>query len=74
MNLFAFFFLIFLSLVSLFSIIFGEYLLIKFNIKINYPKIFKYIQIRRKFQRYYIIVESLIIMTIILLRMKKYYK
>jgi hypothetical protein len=39
---------------SLISIYFGEYLLMKFNIEKRFPKIAKYINLRRKFQRYYI--------------------
>lgn len=42
------------SSLSLISIYFGEYLLNKFNIEERYPRIAKFINLRRKFQRYYI--------------------
>lgn len=66
MNISALIFTLF-SLISILSIFFGEYLIIKFSIKEKYPKISKFIEIRRKFQRFYIIIDSLIIILMIII-------
>nr|YP_010137133.1 hypothetical protein KYW48_mgp10 [Tylopilus plumbeoviolaceoides]QWM97172.1 hypothetical protein [Tylopilus plumbeoviolaceoides] len=66
MNISAIIF-IFFSLISLLTIFFGEYLINKFNIENKYPKIYKFIKIRRIFQTYYIIIDSIIIIIIIII-------
>lgn len=60
MNISAVVFILF-SLVSILSIFFGEFLISKFHIKEKYPKLYKFIEIRRKFQTFYIIIDVLII-------------
>jgi len=52
---------IFLSLNSLIALYFGDYLTNKFNIENKYPKIYKFIQLRRKYQVYFIIKDLTII-------------
>lgn len=57
-----------LSLVSLVSLYFGDYLIDKFNIKEKYPRIYKFIQLRRSFQIFYLIKDiTIIFITLILL-------
>lgn len=59
---------IFLSLNSLIALYFGEYLINKINIENKYPRIYKYIQIRRKFQVYFLIKDlTIIYITLIIL-------
>ena len=53
------------ALFSLLAIYFGEYLLSRFNIVERFPKLGKFIQLRRKFQTFYIIVDSLIILVML---------
>ena len=49
------------SVFSLIFILYGDYLLKKYNIESRYPKLAKIIQLRRKFQRYYMILSILMI-------------
>src|SRR6266576_3509211 len=58
---------IFLSVISLVSIYFGDYLLNKYNIKSKYPRIHKFIQLRRKFQRFYLILDLTIIFIMLII-------
>jgi hypothetical protein len=59
---------IFLSLNSLIALYFGDYLSNKFNIDTKYPRIYKFIELRRKFQVYFLIKDLIIIyITLILL-------
>jgi len=59
---------IFLSLNSLIAIYFGDYLINRFNIEDKYPRIYKFIQLRRKFQVYFLIKDlTIIYITLILL-------
>ena len=44
------------STFSLIFILYGDYLLTKYNIESRYPKLAKFIQLRRKFQRYYLVL------------------
>lgn len=56
-------------LVSMFSILivfYGEFFLQKFNLESKFPKFAKYIQLRRKFQQFYIITNFLLILLVIL--------
>lgn len=45
------------SLFSIISIFYGEKLIILFNLENRFPKIAKFIQIRRKFQQYYFLMN-----------------
>ena len=49
------------SIFSLIFILYGDYILKKYNIEYRYPKIAKIIQLRRQFQRYYMILSILMI-------------
>ena len=42
------------STLSLIFILYGDYLLTKYNIESRYPKLAKFIQLRRKLQNYYL--------------------
>nr|YP_010134865.1 hypothetical protein KYX09_mgp13 [Xerocomus impolitus]QWM94553.1 hypothetical protein [Xerocomus impolitus]QWM97185.1 hypothetical protein [Xerocomus impolitus]UHB41860.1 hypothetical protein [Xerocomus impolitus] len=53
--------LISILLIDLMTIYFGDYFLDKFNIKDKYPRIFKIIELRRKFQKFYLIKDLVII-------------
>jgi len=53
---------IFISLLSLISIFLGDYLIRYFNLEIKYSKLARFIQIRRKFQIYYFIFNTIIIL------------
>jgi hypothetical protein len=44
-------------LFSLISIIYGDKLIIFFDLENRFPKIAKFIQIRRKFQQYYLLMN-----------------
>jgi hypothetical protein len=59
--------LILILLIDLMSIYFSDYLLERFNIKDKYPKIYKFIQLRRKFQRFYLILDLTIIFIILII-------
>jgi|ERR1700677_778522 len=52
---------------SIVSILFGNYLLTKYNIETKYPKLGKFIALRRKFQRYYLIfsISGIVIVSLI---------
>nr|YP_009504988.1 hypothetical protein [Lyophyllum shimeji]AWW14107.1 hypothetical protein [Lyophyllum shimeji] len=54
----------FSSVISIIYIFYGDYLLEKFNIEQKYPKLAKIILLRKKFQRYYLLLN---ISTIILI-------
>jgi len=58
---------IFLSLTSLISIHFGDYLTNKFNVKNKYPRIYKFIELRRKFQLFYLIKDLIIIFIVLII-------
>jgi len=45
------------SLISIISIFYGEKLIIYFDLENRFPKIAKFIQIRRKFQQYYFLIN-----------------
>lgn len=66
MNISALIFIL-LSLISILSIFFGDYLINKFSINVKYPKLYKFIELRRKFQNFYIITDSLIIILMIII-------
>jgi hypothetical protein len=54
------------SLVSIISIIFGDELLLYFNLENKYPKLARFIQIRRKLRYYYLIWNFLLIILVLL--------
>ena len=45
------------SLISIISIFYGEKLIIFFDLENRFPKIAKFIQIRRNFQQYYLLMN-----------------
>jgi hypothetical protein len=53
--------LILILLIDLMSIYFSDYLLERFNIEDKYPRIYKLLKLRRKFQRFYLIKDLIII-------------
>ena len=61
------------SIVILFSLFFilmifyGELLIQNFSLEDKYPKLAKFIKLRRNFQQYYLILEFLVILVIIIL-------
>jgi len=55
------------SLISIIFIFYGDYLIKKYQIEVKYPKLAKIISLRRKFQKYYLIMDSLIIISVILI-------
>jgi len=52
------------SAISIVFIFFGEYLIQRYEIEKKYPKLAKFIQMRRKFQKYYLILNILYLMFI----------
>lgn len=44
------------STISIIFVLYGDYLLVKYDIEKRYPKLAKIIQLRRKLQRYYLIL------------------
>nr|YP_010137127.1 hypothetical protein KYW48_mgp16 [Tylopilus plumbeoviolaceoides]QWM97166.1 hypothetical protein [Tylopilus plumbeoviolaceoides] len=58
---------IFLSLNSLIALYFGDYLINRFNNENKYPRIYKSIELRKKFQVYFIIKDLIIIYIILIL-------
>lgn len=57
---------IFFCLITLISIFFSDILLKYFNLENKYPKLARFILIRREFQKYYFILNSLIILIVLL--------
>jgi hypothetical protein len=55
------------SLISIIFIFYGDYLIKNYQIEVKYPKLAKIISLRRKFQKYYLIMDSLIIISVILI-------
>jgi hypothetical protein len=58
---------IIISLISIISIFYGEKLIIFFDLENKFPKIAKFIQIRRKFQQYYLLMNIGLIIIVLLL-------
>lgn len=65
-NILGSMFIIF-TLISIISIFYGDKLIIFFNLENKYPKIAKFIQIRRKFQQYYLLMNIGLIIIVLLL-------
>ena len=67
-NILGSMFIIF-SLISLISIFYGEMLITYFDLENKFPKLAKFIQIRRKFQQYYLLINiglSIIVLLLII--------
>jgi hypothetical protein len=60
-------FFILLSLLSIISIFYGDYLIIKLNLENKFPRLAKFIQLRRKFQHFYILLDVIISIIILLI-------
>ena len=58
--------IILFSLFSIISIFYGEFLIQKFSLEIKFPKLAKFIQLRRKFQQLYLLINTLIIFIVII--------
>jgi hypothetical protein len=58
---------ILVSAISIIFVFFGEYLIQRYEIEKKYPKLAKFIQLRRKFQKYYLILNILYILLIALI-------
>jgi len=65
-NILGSMFIIF-SLISIISIFYGEKLIIFFDLENRFPKIAKFIQMRRKFQQYYLLMNIGLILIVLLL-------
>jgi hypothetical protein len=55
------------GLISIISIFYGDKLIIFFDLENRFPKIAKFIQIRRKFQQYYLLMNIGLIIIVLLL-------
>jgi Fe2+ transport system protein B len=55
------------SLINIVSIFYGDKLIIFFNLENRFPKIAKFIQIRRKLQQYYLIINIGLIIIVLLI-------
>jgi hypothetical protein len=62
-------FFILLSLFSILSIFYGDYLIIKLNLENRFPRFAKVIQLRRKFQHFYILLDITISSIILIIIM-----
>lgn len=62
-------FYILLSLFSILAIFYGDYLIIKLDLENKLPRLAKLIQLRRKFQHFYIILDVIISSIILLIIM-----
>ena len=51
--------------VNIIFILYGDYLIKKFNLESRYPKLCKFIELRRKFQQYYFFLNVFIITIIV---------
>ena len=60
-------FAILLSLLSIISVFYGDSLIKYFNLEVKYPKIAKFIQLRRQFQQYYFTLNIIAIILAFLL-------
>jgi hypothetical protein len=65
-NILGSMFIIF-SLISIISIFYGEKLIIFFDLENRFPKIAKFIQMRRKFQQYYLLLNIGLILIVLLI-------
>lgn len=63
MNISASIFIL-LNMCSLLTVFFSEYLIKTYNIETRFPRIGRYIQLRRKFYKYYYTINSIVIIII----------
>lgn len=56
------------SLSSIIFVLYGDYLIEKYQLEVKFPKLAKIIYYRRKFQRYYLIFDALSVISIILVQ------
>ena len=56
--------LILLSMSSVISVFYGDYLITKLNLETRLPKLAKFIQLRRKFRQFYLLIHVLAIIII----------
>lgn len=54
------------SLFSILTIFYGEFFIQKFTLETRYPKLAKFIQLRRKFQQFYLLTQILTILAILI--------
>lgn len=54
------------SLFSILSVFYGELFIQKFSLETRFPKLAKFIQLRRKFQQYYLLSEFLLISLVLI--------
>jgi len=59
------FIVIIISLISLFTVFYGNKLIDYFQLENRLPKVARFIQLRRKFQMYYSVLDFILILTII---------
>ena len=55
-----------LCLFSIISILYGDFLIRKFNLEGKYPKLAKFIEIRRKFQHFYLVMNFTFIILVLI--------
>ena len=55
------------GLISIISIIYGDKLIIFFDLENRFPKIAKFIQIRRKLQQYYLLLNIVLIIIVLVI-------
>jgi hypothetical protein len=55
------------ALISIVFIFYGDFLIKKFDLEIKYPRLAKFIQLRRKFQQYYLLFSILCIVSVLLI-------
>jgi hypothetical protein len=60
-------FFILLTMFSIISVFYGDYLIIKLNLEKKFPRLAKIIQLRRKFQQFYLLSNIFIIILILLI-------
>lgn len=60
-------FFILLTMFSIISIFYGDYLIIKLNLENKFPRLAKIIQLRRKFRQFYLLSNIIIIILILLI-------
>lgn len=58
--------IILFSLFSILSVFYGEFYIQKFNLETKFPRLAKFIQLRRKFQHYYILSEFILISLVLI--------
>nr|QWL17543.1 hypothetical protein [Chroogomphus rutilus] len=63
-NISGAFFIIF-SIFSILTVFYGDYLITKLNLENKYPKLGKFIKLRRKFQHFYILTDASITLIIL---------